>query len=91
MHSTTVAVDLAKSVFEPAIADEEGKITERLRLNRTRFCALIEAARCGEIGARTFEMTGVNTIMGPGLAAAFISAALPQPESRTDRLEGAER
>jgi Transposase len=37
MHSTTVAVDLAKNVFELAVADSEGKIGERLRLNRARF------------------------------------------------------
>lgn len=40
---------------------------------------------------RTFEMTGANTRMGPELAAAFVRAGLPPPESRTDRLEGAER
>ena len=39
MHSTTVAVDLAKNVFELAIADGEWKITERLRLNRKSFRA----------------------------------------------------
>jgi len=37
MHSTTVAVDLAKNVFELAVADAQGQIGERLRLNRTRF------------------------------------------------------
>ena len=39
MHSTTVAVDLAKNVFELAIANDEWKITERLRLNRKSFSA----------------------------------------------------
>jgi transposase len=37
MHSTTVAVDLAKNVFELAVADQNWKITERARLNRARF------------------------------------------------------
>jgi len=37
MHSTTVAVDLAKNVFELAVADADGRIRERLRLNRARF------------------------------------------------------
>jgi transposase len=37
MHSTTVAVDLAKNVFELAVADSEGNIGERLRLSRARF------------------------------------------------------
>jgi transposase len=39
MHSTTVAVDLAKNVFELAVANAEGTISERLRLNRARFTA----------------------------------------------------
>ena len=39
MHSTTVAVDLAKNVFELSIADGEWKVTERLRLNRKSFGA----------------------------------------------------
>jgi len=39
MNSTTVAVDLAKNVFELAIANGEWKITERLRLNRKSFSA----------------------------------------------------
>lgn len=47
MHSTTVAVDLAKSVFELAVADAEGKITERLRLNRGRFAAFfVQRSSC---------------------------------------------
>jgi hypothetical protein len=37
MHSTTVAVDLAKNIFELVVADAEGKIGERLRLNRARL------------------------------------------------------
>ena len=37
MESTTVAVDLAKSVFEVAVANERGQITERKRLGRTSF------------------------------------------------------
>jgi hypothetical protein len=32
MHSTTVAVDLAKNVFELAVADAAGKIVDRQRL-----------------------------------------------------------
>jgi transposase len=39
MHSTTVPVDLAKNVFELAIADTEGRIGERPRLNRARFAS----------------------------------------------------
>ena len=47
MHSTTVAVDLAKNVFELALADAEGKIGERLRLNRARFSSFfVHRAPC---------------------------------------------
>ena len=37
MHATTVAVDLAKDVFELAFADADGRIIERKRLNRNAF------------------------------------------------------
>jgi transposase len=37
MDATTVGVDLAKHVFEIALADEHGHIFDRQRLNRARF------------------------------------------------------
>jgi transposase len=37
MSNTTIAVDLAKQVFEIAVADESWRITERHRLSRSRF------------------------------------------------------
>ena len=39
MNSTTVAVDLAKSVFEVAIAGADWRVCERQRLSRARFAA----------------------------------------------------
>ena len=39
----------------------------------------------------TFNRTGANTQMGPDLAAAFVRAGLPEPETQTDTLIGAER
>jgi len=41
MDATTVAVDLAKSVFELAIADLQWHITARQRLNRTQFARFL--------------------------------------------------
>ena len=41
MDATTVAVDLAKSVFELAIADAHWHIGERKRLNRTQFARFL--------------------------------------------------
>ena len=37
MHATTVAVDLAKSVFQIAIADAHWKVIEQQRLTRSQF------------------------------------------------------
>lgn len=37
MNSTTVAIDLAKDVFQLAISPEKGKISKRLRLPRKKF------------------------------------------------------
>src|SRR5206468_8803671 len=42
MHSTTIAVDLAKSVFEVAVSQRAGKVSARRRLSRgqlSRFLA----------------------------------------------------
>ncbi len=37
MDATTVAVDMAKSVFELAVADGHWKVLERARLTRRQF------------------------------------------------------
>jgi hypothetical protein len=37
MNATTVAVDLAKSVFQFAVADDNWKVVENHRLTRTQF------------------------------------------------------
>lgn len=42
MHATTVAIDLAKEVFELAFADPAGRILERKRLSRRAFSRALE-------------------------------------------------
>ena len=37
MNATTVAVDLAKSVFQLAVADTQWRVVETHRLTRTQF------------------------------------------------------
>ncbi len=64
-HITTVAVDLAKSVFELAIGDGQGRVTERKRLSREAFsrffikrppCRIVmEACGTAHHWARTFQ------------------------------------
>ena len=41
MDATTVAVDLAKTVFELAMADAQWRILRRQRLNRAAFARLL--------------------------------------------------
>ncbi len=42
MHATTVAIDLAKDVFELAFADAQGQVIERKRLSRKAFARTLE-------------------------------------------------
>jgi len=44
-----------------------------------------------DLMVETFQRTGANTRMGSDLAAAFVRAGLPEPETHTDTLVGAER
>ncbi|MCC6135325.1 MAG: hypothetical protein IT491_08100 [Gammaproteobacteria bacterium] len=50
MNATTVAVDLAKTVFELAISDEQGRLVERKRLSREGFAQFF--ANCSSSIAR---------------------------------------
>jgi transposase len=68
MHATTVAIDLAKDVFELAFADAQGRIVERKRLSRAAFsrCLLnhsplrvvMEACGSAHHWARVFASQG---------------------------------
>lgn len=68
MNTTTVAVDLAKSVFELAASDVQGRVTERKRLSREAFsrffinrppCRIVmEACGTAHFWARTFRALG---------------------------------
>lgn len=47
MDATTVAVDLAKDVFEVALANRAGRIVERKRLNRRQFERFVDTLPAG--------------------------------------------
>ena len=47
MDVTTVAVDLAKDVFEVALANRAGRIVERKRLTRAQFDRFMEGLTPG--------------------------------------------
>jgi len=68
MHATTVAVDLAKDVFELAFADAEHRIVQRRRLSRRAFAqalgnteplrVVMEACSSAHYWARRFTAQG---------------------------------
>ena len=47
MDATTVAIDLAKDVYQVAISNREGAITTRRRLTRRQFALFVESLGCG--------------------------------------------
>jgi transposase len=75
MNATTVGVDLAKNVFEIALADERGHIVDRQRLNRARFerffvnrgaCRIVmEACGSAHHHARRLSSQGHQVILLP--------------------------
>lgn len=68
MHATTVAIDLAKEVFELAFTDAQGRVLERKRLSRKAFArvmeqrpplrVLMEACGSAHYWGRRFERQG---------------------------------
>lgn len=81
MHATTVAVDLAKSVFQIAIADDNWKVIEQQRLTRSQFerwfqnrsVGLVVMEACGSAHhwARWLNRLGIEVKLLP---AAYIRA-----------------
>lgn len=75
MDATTVGIDLAKTVFEIALADERGHIVERQRLNRARFdrffvnrpaCRIVmEACGSAHHHARRLSSQGHEVVLLP--------------------------
>ena len=75
MHATTVAIDLAKDVFELAFADGGGRILERKRLSRRAFAralenrpplaVVMEACGSAHYWARRFQAQGHSVRLLP--------------------------
>ena len=75
MQHTTIAVDLAKSVFEIAVSHQPGKVAERKRLPRSRFLdffinrppatVLIEACGSSHYWGRAIQALGHRVLMLP--------------------------
>lgn len=75
MNATTVAVDLAKNVFEIAVANSDWKVTERARLTRSQFerwfqnrevsLVVMEACGSAHYWGRTLRARGIEVRLLP--------------------------
>jgi transposase len=79
MNSTTIAVDVAKTVFEIAVSEHPGQVRERHRLSRTGFrqflaerppaTVIMEACSSAHYWARQAESRGHQVVLVPPHAA----------------------
>ena len=67
MDATTVAVDLAKDVFELAMANRTGRIVERKRLTRSQFERFVGALPAGTGGRMEARGAATAQIVGGSL------------------------
>lgn len=75
MHGTTIAVDVAKSVFEVAVSEHPGQVRERHRFSRERFrrflgeqppaTVLMEACGSAHYWARHAQTHGHRVVLVP--------------------------
>lgn len=83
MDATTVAVDLAKSVFELAVADGHWRIVDRARLTRSQFerwfhnrvveRVVMEACGSAHFWARRLQAQGITvTLLPPRYVRAYV-------------------
>lgn len=100
MPIVTIAVDLAKTVFELAAADGAGKIVERRRLNRAQFeryfenreCAHVVMEACGSAHywGRRFEAQGMRvSLLPPHYVRAYVRRNKTDSADATALLEAA--
>lgn len=100
MSIATIAVDLAKTVFELAAADGAGKIVERRRLNRAQFeryfenreCAHVVMEACGSAHywGRRFEAQGMRvSLLPPHYVRAYVRRNKTDSADATALLEAA--
>jgi transposase len=76
MESATIAIDLAKSVFELAVADQNGRVIERKRLSRPQLERYFENRAVGKV---VMEACGTAHHWGRWFAARGIKAILLPP------------
>jgi transposase len=100
MPIATIAVDLAKTVFELAAADDNGKIVERRRLSRAQFeryfdnreCVQVVMEACGSAHywGRRFQAQGMRvSLLPPHYVRAYVRRNKTDSADATALLEAA--
>ena len=100
MPIATVAIDLAKTVFELAAADENGKIVDRRRLSRTqleryfqncgRVRVVMEACGTSHHWARVFAKQDLRvSLLPPHYVRAYVRRNMTDSADATALLEAA--
>ena len=94
MNTTTVAVDLAKDVFQLAVADTQWRVVQTARLSRSQFAAwfqnhavnrvIIEACGSAHHWARWLRGSGMEVTLLP---AAYVRAYVKR--NKTDAADAA--
>ena len=88
MHAITVAIDLAKDVFELAFADERGRVVERKRLSR-RTLARTSIASLGAQGEGHPRPQQGRLRVGQQTGATAVGDGTPRPGLRSATRESA--
>jgi transposase len=100
MVSTTIAIDLAKTVFELAVADADGNVIERKRLSRTQMHryfdnrevdrVVMEACGTAHYWGRWFAERGIAvTLLPPLYVRAYVRRNKTDRSDATALLEAA--
>jgi transposase len=92
MNASTVAVDLAKSVFQLAVADEHGRVVETHRLTRAQFSRWFDNR---SVGLVVMEACGsahhwARTLIARGIAVKLLPPAYVRAYVRRNKTDAAD-
>ena len=95
-RTPTIAVDLAKSVFEVAISARAGRVAQRHRFTRAQFARFVATTPPATV---LMEACGTRALLGPPGAGAWPPRRAPRParrarpaqQDRSQRCQGAPR
>jgi transposase len=88
--ATTVGVDLAKTVFELAIADVQSRITVRQRLNRTQFARFLRLTGPTHVVMKACGMAALlgRVAQGHGQTVTLVRSSYVRPYVRRNKTAG---